>query len=198
MAVALIASGDHRWLRINWGWLRMPSQQVALDGLGADRGADVSACGRYRYSLWRRWDPLLPMACFVMLNPSTADASEDDPTIRKCIGFAKRWGAGGIRVVNLYPWRATNPRELSGGREVGGEHTGIVSNNDAAILAATCDAGWIVVAWGANHGPWPMQRARVLHLLRNCRVWCLGRTADGSPRHPLMLAYTTELEATGR
>jgi hypothetical protein len=134
------------------------------------------------------------MACFVMLNPSTADASEDDPTIRKCIGFAKRWGAGGIRVVNLYPWRATNPRDLPNGREVGGEHTGVLSNNDAAILAASCDAGWVVVAWGANHGPWPMQRVHVLDLLRNRRVCCLGRTADGSPRHPLMLAYTTELE----
>ena len=57
-------------------------------------GAIISACGQYRYHLWRRWDELLPTMVWVMLNPSTADATEDDPTIRRCIGFAKREGCG--------------------------------------------------------------------------------------------------------
>jgi hypothetical protein len=168
-----------------------------------ERGAKVSADGRYRYSLWRRWDPSLPMACFVMLNPSTADAAVDDPTIRKCVGFGRRWGAGGIRVVNLYPWRATKPRDLPAGIEVGGdpdEHQ-MAGSNDLAILAAVGDAGWTVVAWGANTGPWPMQRAHVLNLIvREGRpvdervIHCLGLCKDGSPRHPLMVAYATPLE----
>ena len=73
--------------------------------------ARLSDDRRYRYLLVRRWDNTLPDATFVMLNPSTADERDDDPTIRKCIGFAKRWGCGGIKVVNLYAFRATNPRD---------------------------------------------------------------------------------------
>lgn len=168
--------------------------QLAL--LAALSGAELSTCGRYRYALWRRWSDA-PAAVFVMLNPSTADAHADDATIRKCIGFATRWGAGAIRVVNLYPWRATDPKLLPAGPEFGGEPGGILTRNDAAIYAAICDAGWIIAAWGANHGPWPMQRAHVMQLLAGRDVRCLGRTADGSPCHPLMLAYSTELQPYG-
>lgn len=115
-----------------------------------ERGAVLSSDGRYRYSLYRRWDRTLPMACFVMLNPSIADADVDDPTIRKCMGFATRWGAGGIRVVNLYPWRATKPRDLPAGPETGGEREplAIEPRNDGAIRSAAFNAGWIVAAWG--------------------------------------------------
>jgi hypothetical protein len=79
--------------------------------LFGDRGATLSDCGRYRYRLWRRWADG-PTVLFVMLNPSTADADVDDPTIRRCIGFARSWGAGALEVVNLYAWRATQPAEL--------------------------------------------------------------------------------------
>src|SRR5262249_14212908 len=77
------------------------------------RAAVISDCGRYRYSLTRRWgDAAEPRALFVMLNPSTADAEQDDPTIRRCIGFAKAWGMGSLEVVNLYALRATDPAAL--------------------------------------------------------------------------------------
>jgi hypothetical protein len=75
------------------------------------RGALLSEDGRYRYRLWRLWDDLAPVMVWVMLNPSTADADLDDPTIRKCIGFAKANRHGGIIVVNLFAWRATDPKE---------------------------------------------------------------------------------------
>ena len=74
--------------------------------------AELSICKKYRYSLTRIWDEDKPNVMFVMLNPSTADEKNDDPTIRRCINFAKDFGAGGIYVVNLFPLRATNPNEL--------------------------------------------------------------------------------------
>jgi hypothetical protein len=75
-------------------------------------GAVISDCGRYRYQLWRIWDASKPNVLFVMHNPSTADGLKDDPTIRRCIGFARSWGYGGIYVGNLFPYRATDPDEL--------------------------------------------------------------------------------------
>jgi hypothetical protein len=78
-------------------------------------GAELSACRTYRYRLWRQWDADLAPVVWVMLNPSTADESADDPTIRKCIGFAQRWGYGGIEVVNLYAYRSPDPRQLKKG-----------------------------------------------------------------------------------
>lgn len=76
------------------------------------RGAVISDDGRYRYRLWRTWAPELPRMAWIMLNPSTADAEVDDPTIRRCVGFAKREGCGGIEVVNLYAYRSTDPSVL--------------------------------------------------------------------------------------
>src|SRR5712664_2208515 len=73
------------------------------------RSAGFSCCGLYRYWLRRHWDAELPPVCFVMLNPSTADAERDDPTIRRCCGFSRRWGYGGIVVVNLYAFRTSDP-----------------------------------------------------------------------------------------
>lgn len=78
----------------------------------SQRGAIISECGNYRYQLWRLWDFTKPYCLFIMHNPSTADALEDDPTIRRCIAFAKSWGYGGIYVGNLIPYRATNPKDL--------------------------------------------------------------------------------------
>lgn len=152
----------------------------------ADRtGAVISPCGRYRYSLTRGWDPARAPVLFVMLNPSTADATKDDPTIRRCVGFARRWGAGGIEVCNLYPWRETNPRGLPRGVEVFGD-PGHQANADA-IRAAVARAGIVVAAWGAYPGPWPSQPNVIAALLRECRAYtqALGLTKDGAPRHPL-------------
>lgn len=74
-------------------------------------GANLSECRRYRFSLWRIWDEALPYALFIGLNPSTADETANDPTITRCINFAKDWGYGGIYMANLFAYRATDPSE---------------------------------------------------------------------------------------
>lgn len=86
-------------------------KQRAFKDLAVERFADISDCGRYRWRLSRRWDDG-PQACFVMLNPSTADGLDDDPTVRRCVRFARGWGYGELVVVNLFPYRATDPGEL--------------------------------------------------------------------------------------
>jgi hypothetical protein len=78
------------------------------------KGAEISECGKYRWKLWRIWDETKPCVLWIMHNPSTADSERDDPTIRRCISFAKTWGYGGIYVGNLFPYRATLPFQLLG------------------------------------------------------------------------------------
>lgn len=153
-----------------------------------DRGADIPEDERYRYLLWRTWSDVPPVL-FVMLNPSTADAEEDDPTIRRCIGFARRWGAGGLRVVNLYPWRATNPADLPDGPEVFGELPLGHEANAQAIERALVGVGRVIAAWGANPGPWPSQPAVITAQICGAgrSLEALGLTKDGAPRHPLYL-----------
>ena len=123
---------------------------------------------------------------FVMLNPSTADAEEDDPTIRRCIGFAGNMGYGGIEVVNLFAYRATNPKALADARDPVGPE------NDEAILEAMKGTGIVVCAWGALHFDGLADRVgEVLALLKraNLVTACLALTQDGEPRHPLYLGY---------
>lgn len=161
-----------------------------------ERSAVLSDCGRYRYTLERRWG-VSPAVLFVMLNPSTADAEQDDPTIRRCIGFARSWGAGGLRVCNLYPWRATDPADLPRGPEVFGELPGGHEHNARAIAEALDGAARVVVAWGATPGPWPSQAAVVAALIRAAGhdLHALGLTARGAPRHPLYVRGDVELIA---
>lgn len=141
--------------------------------------AVISACGTYRYLLQREWlgGYFRGRALFVMLNPSTADATQDDPTIRRCIGFAKAWGCAGLEVVNLYAFRATKPAEMFAAADPVGPR------NDTHILAAANRAKVIVLGWGAN-----AKRDRstdVRALLSDRQVNALGFTKDGHPRHPL-------------
>lgn len=150
-----------------------------------EKGALISECGTFRYRLWRRWDSKLAPLGFVMLNPSTADASEDDPTIRKCIGFAKRLGFGAIEVVNLYAFRATYPLDLAkAGYQVGPE-------NDVHIeWVAAHTGGNMVCAWGSN----ARGHARAAELLKKLRDWgvkprALQLNAGGVPAHPGRLSY---------
>jgi hypothetical protein len=146
------------------------------------------AHGPYRYLLGRRWGRGAP-ALFVMLNPSTADDVRDDPTIRRCIGFARRWRAPALEVVNLYALRATDPRDLFA-------HAAPVGpDNDDAIRAAAARAATIVVAWGAHGARDPARVARVIALLGRRAVACLGANAGGSPRHPLFVPYTARRRA---
>lgn len=147
--------------------------------------AALSDCGRYRYLLGREWGDG-PTAVFVMLNPSTADGTHDDPTIRRLAGengFAHRWGCGALLVANLYAWRATDPAELwTADDPVGPE-------NDAHLVAAATIAadtsGPLVGAWGANARP--DRIAAVLALPGMDRLTALGVTKAGQPRHPLYL-----------
>lgn len=150
------------------------------------RDAVISDCSRYRYSLCRSWAPDVGTVLFVMLNPSTADAREDDPTIRRCIGFARSWGYGRIDVVNLFAWRATNPEELRGVADP------IGPNNDGHILSNARAAKLVVCAWGA-HGEIDGRDETVVRLLRSrvrvggqpIKLHILGLTKGAAPRHPL-------------
>lgn len=117
-----------------------------------------------------------------MLNPSTADATEDDPTIRRVLGFSRREGWGRIEIVNLFAFRATDPFEISRADDPIGQ------DNDEAIRTAVSGAQIVVLAWGASRVA--RDRAEdVLPMLRDLGVepMCFGRTKGGSPRHPLYL-----------
>ena len=153
---------------------------------GMFRTAEISPDGRYRYLLGRRWSSG-PRATFIMLNPSTADAAQDDPTIRRCIGFARGWGLGAMQVVNLYALRATDPAALWRAQDPVGPY------NDAILAACALahqDAP-LVAAWGANarHD----RVAAVLRLPGMDRLTTLGVTKAGHPRHPLYLPATAVL-----
>jgi hypothetical protein len=150
------------------------------------RSAVFDASGRYRYRLARVWDAALPRVTFVLLNPSTADRHRDDPTIRRCIGFAQAWGYGGVEVLNLFAWRATKPRDLRRASAPVGPA------NDRHLRAAARRCGRVVVAWG-THGAWQGRGQAALALLRRhgCTPLCLGLTRDGQPRHVLYRRYET-------
>lgn len=149
------------------------------DDLAERRSATFDPARTYRYVLQRRWSDAAP-AVFVMLNPSTADAMVDDPTIRRCLGFARRERRGGLVVVNLFALRATDPKALYAHRDPVGPA------NDA-VLAATCaQADLLIAAWGA-HGSLHGRDQAVARLLAGRDVQCLGTTKDGHPCHPLYL-----------
>ncbi|KVC19730.1 DUF1643 domain-containing protein [Burkholderia pseudomultivorans] len=142
----------------------------------------ISECGQYRYLLSRPADCTAPMksaALFLMLNPSTADASLDDPTIRRCRGFAKTWDCNGISVANLYALRSTDPVALWSHADPVGP------DNDTYLRKFAYEYGDVVCAWGANARD--ERVSAVVAILREAgaRLWCLGTTKDGSPRHPL-------------
>lgn len=151
------------------------------------RGADLSSCGLYRYRLWRRWDEhrIEAPIVWLMLNPSTADAMQDDPTIRKCIGFTKRWGYVGIEVINLFAYRSTNPKALNKARDP------IGPENDAAI-EIVAENRVVVCGWGRHGGA---RGRRVIELLRkaNATIRALKINSDESPQHPLYVPYETRL-----
>jgi hypothetical protein len=146
--------------------------------------ATISPCGLYRYTLHRRIPSALRWirpCLFVMLNPSTADASQDDPTIRRCLGFAKREGCTGLTVVNLFALRATDPAELA-------KHDDPFGPDNHLHLRAQFDAhrtGIIVAAWGAHPMAHDLGNAEVFSELCSLGALCLGMTKHGSPRHPL-------------
>lgn len=150
------------------------------------KDAVISECGKYRYLLLRHWgDCMLPVLTWIMLNPSTADATIDDPTIRRCISFSKAWGYGGLHVVNLFALRATDPRELLQTIDPVGPE------NDKYVLMACRDTN-IVAAWG-NHGMLLYRDIAVKHLLKGRSLLSLGETKNRNPKHPLYLSEKTTL-----
>lgn len=156
--------------------------------------ARLSPCGEYRYTLTRRWHKTKTRVCWVMLNPSVADADTDDNTIRRCVAFAKQWDYGGIVVVNLFALRSTDPKQLL-------DHDDPIGpQNDDFIIATikSPSVGNVVVAWGA-HGALYSRDRRVLSLIEfaGYRPRCLGMTKDGFPKHPLRLVGTTPLVMYG-
>jgi hypothetical protein len=141
-----------------------------------ESGAVFDETETYRYALWRVWEPSKPRLCFVLLNPSTADAKRNDPTIRRCIGFARAWDFGGVEVVNLYAFRATRPVDLFRAADPVGPE------NDRYLAEAVARAWRVVVGWG-NHGAKQDRDAAIFPLLVNAH--CFGITSAGQPRHPL-------------
>jgi hypothetical protein len=149
------------------------------------RGAVLSPCSTYRYELTRRWAEGDDIVTWIMLNPSTADADVDDPTIRRCIDFSIRWGCAGLVVRNLFALRATDPREL-------GRHPDPVGPENDTYLTRPA-AGATIAAWGVSGGHVAHERAGiVLDLLRARKTWplCVALTHGGAPRHPLYLPAT--------
>ena len=143
------------------------------------RTAEISECGRYRYRLTRRWDESRPAVMFVMLNPSTADACQDDPTISCCIRFARDWGYGELLVGNLFALRSSDRGALLRSDDPVGP------DNDDALLDLVQSAALVIAAWG-NDGAFMRRNEAVLRLLPT-RFYALKLTQRGHSSHPLRL-----------
>ncbi len=169
----------------------MARKSVTSDPRQIEKQARISPCGKYRWWLRRSWDLSKRTAVFVMLNPSTADASVDDPTIRRCVNFAKNWGYGGLNVVNLFALRATDPAEL-----LTSDVDPIGPGNYELILEQARPSEVMVAAWGskvpkqlASH----VDRVEKALVRRGAVVMCLKKNKDGSPGHPLYVPGTAGL-----
>lgn len=153
-----------------------------------DKGALFSPCRRWRYLLWRRWEPEQPVCVFVGLNPSTADESVDDPTIRRCIRYAMDWGYGSMWMLNLFAFRATDPQEMRAA-----DLNALGPRNNEYLLQAGRAADLAVAAWGV-HGTHMDRERRVLHMFAEAKIdlHALGLSKDGHPRHPLYMRRDLE------
>lgn len=162
--------------------------QLALFQTNA-RTATLDRRRIYRYTLWRRWHDIekpsgrLPYVNFVLLNPSTADESTDDPTVRKCVKFARSWGFDGLCITNLFAYRATDFSKAKKASDP------IGYGNDRHILNIARDASLIVCAW-SRHGSYLCRSTRVRRLLDDFDLYYLRMTA-GEPWHPLYLPDDT-------
>lgn len=150
-------------------------------------GAEFSRCRTYRYSLWRTFDLLSPrrIVMFVGLNPSTADETIDDPTIRRCINFAKAWDCTGLVMMNAFAFRATDPKVMKSADDP------IGPDNDKFLSLWSKSADLVIAAWGVNCSK---ERADSVCCLLDRDIHCLGVTAKGFPRHPLYVRGDTKPE----
>jgi len=150
--------------------------------VGADWG---SVDNIYRYTLWRLWEADRAFVQFIGLNPSTADEGKNDPTLRRCIQFARDWGYGGMCMTNLFAYRATKPKDMKSFPEP------IGPDNDKWLTRVAASAGLTVAAWGTLGG-YLGRDAAVRALIVDMQ--CLGYSKDGHPFHPLMLPKNAVLE----
>ena len=158
------------------------------------KSAKFSNCRTHRYELKRTWDTEKPTMVIIGLNPSTADEYADDPTIRRCISFAQREGCGRLLMLNLFSYRATDPKEL----KALGWHDLTNDCKNTTWVKTTCkevfeSGGTIVAAWG-THGRLHREGAHMKLLLGDYQVFCFGHTKDGHPKHPLYLPKDVALE----
>ncbi|GAA4153903.1 DUF1643 domain-containing protein [Gryllotalpicola daejeonensis] len=167
----------------------MPSTEPESGQREIVRTAELSADGAYRYRLTREWDAALGRVTFVMLNPSVADALVDDRTIGRCMGFADRWGYGGIDVVNLFAYRATNPRVMKRAADPVG------LENDRYLVEALATAPMMVCAWGGHAAA--RRVTEFSQLAAGRELLCLGTNQDGSPKHPLYVHGAAQLVPWG-
>jgi hypothetical protein len=154
----------------------------------ASAGAVFSDCERYRYRLWRVWDETKPKACFVMLNPSTADENALDPTVSRCKKRAEMLGYGGLEVVNLFALRSTDPKALYEADDPVGP------GNVDAIVDAVQDCAMAICAWG-THGAYLTAGNLIRKLIQRHspeKIHYLKLNSDGSPAHPLYLPYSLQ------
>ena len=133
---------------------------------------------KHRYALWRVWNNKLPKVLFIGLNPSTADEVKDDPTIRRCINYAKDWGYGGYIMGNIFAYRSTDPKNL----KITNDPIGI--DNNSWLIKLHSEASLTIGAWG-NHGKYLDRGEEVSNLIDN--LYCLRITKEGHPSHPLYL-----------
>lgn len=149
-------------------------------GFGAiETGALFSECLKWRYQLWRVWGGEGPLVCFIGLNPSTADALQNDPTVRRCMGFARDFGGSGLLMCNAFAYRATLPQDMKRADEPIGR------DNDKWLLDAARRSSLVIAAWGI-HGEFQNRGAAVRRLVP--RLHHLGLTSGGYPKHPLYLS----------
>lgn len=137
---------------------------------------------RYRYLLKCTWDDQLEIVTFIMLNPSTADSDGCDPTLSRCLSFAKNWGYGGFNIVNLFAHISTDPNKLKDVKNPIGE------KNDFYILESAKNSARVVFAWGEKHSNLHNRNRQIIELLKKYNPHCIKKTKKGNhPRHPLYL-----------
>lgn len=175
---------------------RAAEGEIDLFGVEMERGAELSDCGLYRYVLWRRWDKTKPRLIFIMLNPSTADARQDDATIRVCMGRARRMDMGGIRVLNLFAYRATQPADLDRVADpVGPFNDHYIERYLGMRDFGEGRAETMIAAWGDGGLRQGVRRPRwreVVSLIcgeMGDELYHIGLTKACQPKHPLRISY---------
>ena len=163
--------------------------QLTLD-IESPNGAILSECRQYRYLLWRMWNPALPILTLCMLNPSTADESENDATITRCIKRAKLMQCGAIRVVNLFAFIDPDRGALRRVKDP------IGPLNDTYIIEACRDAKTVLCGWGTDGSILGRGKAIVGHMVAaGIHPTALHINTDGSPKHPLYVSYAKKPQA---